>query len=237
MPVSQDAIFAAGEGDRWFRRNKDTLARFAPTEDLALEVLELYSLSPRRALEVGAANGFRLAAIAARYQATVVAVDLSSEALRDGYRQFPQVRFVRGAIHALPLRDPFDLVIVNFVFHWVDRFHLLRAVAEVDRVLQAGGFLLIGDFYPTNQLKVRYHHLAASELYTYKQNYAATFLASGLYSPVCLLTGEHASRVLTGDTSEDTRVGVWLLRKRPAELYLERSLGHRSHCGESEQTR
>jgi SAM-dependent methyltransferase len=220
MPVSQEEIFAACEGDRWFRRNKSTLERFVPASDLPLQIMELYSLRPRCVLEIGAANGYRLAAISARYSAKTVAVELSTEAIRDGQSKFPQVTFVQGSLHALPLQEPFDLIIVNFVFHWVDRTRLLRSVAEVDRVLAAGGFLLIGDFAPANRLKVRYHHLAEPELYTYKQDYAATFLASGLYQAVCLLTTEHAAGALRGEVGEDTRIGVWLLRKRLMELYL-----------------
>ncbi|MCS6927386.1 MAG: hypothetical protein NZ578_15960 [Candidatus Binatia bacterium] len=43
MPASQDAIFAAGEEDRWFQRNKEALACFSPTEDPALAVGQVIS--------------------------------------------------------------------------------------------------------------------------------------------------------------------------------------------------
>jgi SAM-dependent methyltransferase len=96
MPSSQDQIFAAFEGDRWFRRNKDALERFDPEADLPLKLMELYHLRPSSVLEIGAANGFRLAAISERYGARVVAVEPSVEAIVDGKARFPCVEFVGG---------------------------------------------------------------------------------------------------------------------------------------------
>ena len=174
MQSSQDQIFVAFEGDKWFERNRDALERFDPESDFPLRLVELYHLRPYSVLEVGAANGYRLAAISERYGARVVAVEPSVEAIVDGETRFPDVEFVRGGASAIPLQELFDLIIVNFVFHWIDRTNLLRSVAEIDRLLVGGGFLIIGDFYPSNLTKVRYHHLSEEEVYTYKQNYAAT---------------------------------------------------------------
>jgi SAM-dependent methyltransferase len=172
-------------------------------------------------LEIGAANGFRLAAIHQRTGAEAVAVEPSERAVLDGKASFPFITFIRGTASAVPLRKAFDLVIVNFVFHWIDRQSLLSAVAEVDRLVRDGGYLLIGDFLPANQLQVRYHHLEDREVYTYKQNYAATFLASGLYHAVVLLTAHHGSKQLQARITENERIGAWLLRKELRGHYLE----------------
>lgn len=223
MQYSQDQIFADFEGDKWFERNRDALEAFDPEADLPIKLMALYHLRPRSVLEIGAANGFRLAAISERYGARVVAVELSVKAILDGKTMFPCVEFVQGGTQAIPLQELFDLIIVNFVFHWIDRANLLRSVAEIDRLLVDGGFLIIGDFFPSNMIKVRYHHLPKQEVYTYKQNYAATFQASGLYHPVCLITGDHSSKTLTGKVAEDERIGVWLLRKVLTEHYIEGS--------------
>ncbi len=220
MRASQDGIFEATEGDKWFERNKSCLTTVDPERDLPLKLLDLYNLRPRSVLEVGASNGFRLARISERYGAEVTALDPSAEAIADGRARFPRVRFVRGSAYAIPLSRLFDLVIVNFVFHWIDRSHLLRSVAEVDRVLMDGGFLIVGDFFPSTQTKVRYHHLPEQEVYTYKQDYAASLLASGLYRPVCLLTGGHSAERLTAEGVEDERIAVWLLRKALGDLYV-----------------
>lgn len=223
MRYNQDETFADFEGDRWFQRNRAALESFAPETDLPLRLIELYHLHPRTALEVGAANGVRLAAVSERTNARVVGVELSIEAIRNGRGRFPCVEFIRGTAAAIPLQEVFDLIIVNFVFHWIDRSNLLRSVAEIDRLLVDRGFLMIGDFLPSNLTKVRYHHLPERDVYTYKQNYAATFLASGLYHPVSLITGDCSSKALTGETTEDQRVGAWLLRKTVQGQYVEGS--------------
>lgn len=79
----QDQIFAAFEGDRWLERNKGALERFDPEADFALKLMELYCSRPCNVLEIGAANGYRLAAISERYGASVVAVGPSVGAIHD----------------------------------------------------------------------------------------------------------------------------------------------------------
>jgi len=224
MRHSQEDIFAGSEGNQWFERNKQALLKFDPSADIPLRLIDTYSLRPHRVLEVGAANGFRLAALAERFGAAVVALEPSAEAIQDGQTRFPNVEFAQGVASDIPLSEPFDLVIVNFIFHWIDRNRLLRSIAEIDRLVVDSGFLVIGDFFPSNLVKVEYHHLAKSGVYTYKQNYAATFLASGLYHPVCMMTAEHASKALTGQAAEDERIGGWLLQKKLAEHYIESRL-------------
>jgi SAM-dependent methyltransferase len=218
--VRQDRLFSDLEGDRWFERNRTALGAFDPAADLPLKLIGLYGLTPGRVLEIGAANGFRLAAIHQCTGAEAVAVEPSAQAALSGKASFPFITFIRGTASAVPLRDSFDLVIVNFVFHWIDRQSLLRAVAEVDRLVCNGGYLLIGDFHPANQMQVHYHHLEDAEVFTYKQNYAATFLASGLYHPVSLLTAHHANKALAARVAESERIGAWLLRKELQDHYI-----------------
>lgn len=220
----QDRVFACAEADRWFERNRAALHDFNADTDLPLKLIGLYELHPQRVLEVGAANGVRLAAINERTGATAVAVEPSARAIRDGKFSYPSVQFVCSTAAAVPLKESFDLVIVNFVFHWIDRSSLLQSVAEVDRLVQDSGYLIIGDFHPSNLHRVRYHHLTGEEIYTYKQNYAAAFLASGLYHPVALLTAHHASKRLSTEAPESERIGSWLLRKESRAHYIESSL-------------
>lgn len=224
--MTQDEIFADFEGNHWFARNQEALRRYETDADMPLQLLTLYNIQPTQILEVGAANGFRLATLAGRYGARAVAVEPSTDAIADGQRAFPAVEFIRGEAHDLPLQEQFDLIIVNFVLHWVDRQHLLGAIAEIDRVLADGGYLLVGDFCPSNPTKVPYHHLPDAGVYTYKQNYAAPFLASGLYHLVSFLTSDHAAKVTRGDISEHERIGTWLLRKQLRENYYERATSH-----------
>jgi SAM-dependent methyltransferase len=224
VSTSQDGVFAASEGDRWFRRNRAYLESIDLSKDGPLRLIDLYGLTPKRVLEIGAANGWRLAAIAQRLGCKVVAQEPSHAAVAHGRMAHPEVEFIEGTASKIDLQDAFDLIIINSVLHWVDRSTLFATLAEIDRLLADGGHLIIGDFYPTNRLRVRYHHLADDEIYTYKQDYSAMFLASGLYRPVALLTFDHSTRDLQADVGEDERFSTCLLRKATRELYTERGL-------------
>jgi ubiquinone/menaquinone biosynthesis C-methylase UbiE len=219
MPPLQDEVFSQTEGDRWFDRNRGALARFSADRDLPLRLLELYQVRPRSVLEVGAANGVRLAAIAEKTGARCVAVEPSSTAIADGVARYPGVAFVQGRASSIPLNDSFDLVIVNFVLHWVDRTTLFQSLSELDRVVSNGGYLLIGDFFPAYPTKVPYHHLPSGEMFTYKQNYASPFIESGMYTPIALLTSSHESSTLSGGTADNDRAGFWMLKKSPNDHY------------------
>jgi SAM-dependent methyltransferase len=136
------------------------------------------------------------------------------------FYRFFKSEFLEAIKRAIPLRERFDLVIVNFVFHWIDRANPLQSVAEVDRMVRDGGLLIIGDFHPSNRLRVPYDHLENHEVHTYKQDYAEAFFSSGLYHPVCLLTADHATKKLTAEVSEDEHIGAWLLRKNTGDHYI-----------------
>ena len=217
----QRDTFTATEADRWFSRNQAALAVRAPEADLPLRLLELYHLAPRSVLEIGAANGWRLAEIGRQGRASrLVAVEPSRTAIEDGTRRFPDVEFHRGVVTATGLREQFELVIVHYVLHWVDRGELLQAVAEVDRLVASNGYLLVGDFSPDALTRVPYHHRPELPLFTWKQPYGALWLASGLYTEVAMLTNHHGAGLDPAPADHD-RGAVWLLRKRGGERYRE----------------
>jgi SAM-dependent methyltransferase len=210
------------EGDRWFERNRAALSRFDAGADLPMKLIDLYGLRPESVLEIGAANGFRLAAIHTRTAARVVGVEPSAQAILEGKASYPFVSFVRALAYAVPLRQRFDLVIVHFVFHWIDRAKLMASIGETDRLVGDGGFLIVGDFHPANRWRVPYHHLAGDAVQTYKQNYAEPFLACGLYHPVGLLSADHETKKLDPAAGEDERISAWLLRKEMRGHYVSR---------------
>lgn len=204
-----------GEADRYFERVRShTLQEADPETDPPLRMITTYNLRPRNVLEVGAANGYQLATLSRLYGCTASGVEPGPAAVTDGHTRFPAVRLDQGSGDAIPFVEQFDLVIINFVFHWVDRSVLLRTVAEIDRVVEDGGFLLIGDFYPKHATRARYHHLPDEVVYTYKQDWSAIFIASGSYRLVAMLSGAHTKPQPTAEVEDDNRSATWLLRKR-----------------------
>jgi SAM-dependent methyltransferase len=221
--MTQDHVFYDGESDAWFQRNKQALenSNVVDTIDPVLALILLAGLTPEHAIEIGASNGYRLHGLHQRYGSHVTAVEPSSAAIADGQARYPEVEFLRGVASHIPVvRDgAFDLAIVNFVFHWIDRATLLRSVAEVDRMVADGGYLVIGDFYPAQPQRISYHHLPNEDIWTYKQDYAAMFLASNLYTLVLWHTLDHSEHLVAPAVVPGERTYVVLLRKTVHERY------------------
>lgn len=213
----QDTIFLEGEGDAWFKRNREP---YDPAQDPLLHCLISQSIQPRDILEIGASRGDRLAALHDRYQAKVTAVDPSAGAVADGQKSFPSVHFFIATARSLPLADEsYDLVITSFVFHWIDRKSLLASAAEMDRVLKPEGYLLIGDFASFSPTKTRYHHRLDAEVYTYKQDYSALFLATAGYVIVAQQILDHRSLKPGPEIPEAERFSITLLKKVTGGTY------------------
>ena len=224
MTPTQDQVFARGEADQWFLRNRPALSVEHAKDDPVLRALSTFGLTPQRVLEVGAANGWRLAALAERSSGCYVAVEPSAEAIADGAARFPAIEFRRGLLGDLPLADgeTFDLVIASFVLHWVDRRNLLRAAAEIDRATADGGTVAVADFLPDRPARVPYHHLPEGGMYTFKQDYAALFAAAGTYRIAGRWTFDHTTHEFRANGLPGDRCAVTLLVKSLTGLYEDR---------------
>lgn len=177
--------FDHADADAWFHRNAAALTPEHP--DYIAPVLERLGLLQDHGLhvmEVGAANGWRLAALAARYPTNrYTAVELSAEAAAAGAAQFGAVSFLTGAAHQVPAGPAsVDVLILSFVLHWVARAELLAVAAETDRLLKPGGHLVIADFWPERPTKTPYHHHPG--LWTYKLDHRQVWLAGAGYEEV-----------------------------------------------------
>jgi SAM-dependent methyltransferase len=223
--MSQDQVFLEGEADRWFARNRDYLSR-KELFDWPLHLLA--GLAGREAiasvLELGCSNGWRLARMRADHgdHRRYVGVDPSEEALAQGRAAFPGVELHRGLLAELPLRETFDLVIVNFVLHWVDRASLARSISEIDRMVADGGYLLVGDFLPDHRQKRAYHHLPAGQVFTFKQDYPGIFTGFGTYSEVARVAYGHAEKKPEyAPAPSGERAVCSLLRKSLSDYYAQ----------------
>jgi len=224
--MKQDSVFASGEGDQWFQRNQTALRRpDAVQTDPVVRVIQMANLQPRRAIEVGASNGFRLHHLQQLFSCEVTAVDPSSEAIAQGRAEYPGVEFIQGVASQVPIAQDggFDLVIVNAVLHWIDRSTLMRSCAELDRLLSPQGFLVIGDFHPASPERVNYHHRPEGEIYTYKQDYTRIFLATQLYTQCTSVVFDHANWTCHPDVASRDRYQIAVLKKTGEEAYVARA--------------
>lgn len=184
MLIPQDKIFFQSEGDAYFLRNKVGMVtgRIAHYDWIG-KMLSRNKLRPQRVLEIGCSNGWRLEKIRTLFGARCVGVEPSLAALRNGRKLYPKLDLRRGTMSRLPIRknERFDLVVVSYVLHWVARETLMRSLAEIDRVLNPGGCLLIDDFLPKKAYDAPYHHLPRRNVFTYKRDYISMFTATTLY--------------------------------------------------------
>jgi ubiquinone/menaquinone biosynthesis C-methylase UbiE len=183
MPT-QDNVFLK-EGDRWFKRNQGIEDQFVTKE--LIKYLSRGKIKPKNILDIGCSFGFTLGKIQEIFtKAKLNGLEPSKEAIAYGKKVNSSIKFNKGLAHDLSMYkdNEFDLVIVSFVFHWIDRSMLLKSVGEIDRILSDKGNLIIQDFDPDIVSKVKYHHLPKKNVFTFKQKYWDMFLESKIYNKI-----------------------------------------------------
>ncbi|MCB9362532.1 class I SAM-dependent methyltransferase [Candidatus Woesearchaeota archaeon] len=210
--MEQEKIFLQGEADNWFRRNLH--AKPKDKDDLALMLLDLYGIKPKKLLEIGCSNGHRLHVCRKLYDAECFGVEPGAEAVKYANENFKDITVKRGVMSNIPFDGPFDVVIVFFVMHWIDRDLLIKSMAEADRVLANGGHLILGDFYPDAPSRNKYHHLPNLDVFTFKDDYARMFTQTPNYQYIAHLSTDFEKMLPLQSVAEsDRRVVANLLRK------------------------
>lgn len=204
----QHTIFKEGEADAWFARNKDVLV---PKRDLFFNTLKNFVKRGDTVLDVGCSNGYRLQPLH-EIGAQCSGVDPSEKAIEFGSLAFPDIHLETGTADDLPMPygEEFDIVLVSFVFHWVDRAFLFKSFYEVERCVKPGGILVIQDFCPPAPVQAPYKHKQGA--YTYKQDYSEPFVASGLYERVQRVHFQHGKNISSAIRNDDT-CAISILKK------------------------
>ncbi len=216
MSETQATTFAGGEGDAWYTRNRSHLSAYEVEVDPVARAIAATGLKPRSILDLGCSSGTRLAALCRRYTATGTGVEPSAAAISEARIRDPQLTWHVGTLDAHPqLSTTFDVVIVSFVLHWVDRRRLLTSLAAIDACVADGGCLVISDFLPEHPLRREYHHLAGQGVFTYKNDYPAMLLSTGLYRPLLRQSLDYPGFAAAVPGSTD-RAHVAVLERLPA---------------------
>ena len=215
--MSQNQIFSSGEGDAWFKRNSLQLltieqASYSGDVQYLCDTLQPFRNSINRTLEIGCSNGIKLEAICHQLNSVGMGIEPSSAAVDSGNarKKIADITLKVGTGDKLPCDSAsFDLVYFAFCLYLFDRETLMQSMAEANRVLRPGGFLVITDFDPGSQYRRLYSHHEG--IFSYKQDYATFYTQSGLY----YLAGKHCfSHGRTYfDESSDERVATSILYK------------------------
>jgi SAM-dependent methyltransferase len=111
-----------------------------PRTIVALDMLR--DLDVRRALDLGCGNGEVSEALGRLLRATVICSDISSVAVEQCRARGLEAHQVELGVAPLPFEDAgFDLVFMTEVLEHL--FYPDRALAEINRILRPGGYLLL----------------------------------------------------------------------------------------------
>lgn len=190
------------------------LARLEETDELLAALSAVPA--PRRVLEIGCGNGWRLELIRRRYGAECWGVEPSRQAIEEGTGAFPEITLVRGTAESMTLSaEPFDLVILGFFVYLCDRANLFRLSAKIDELVKDPGSLAVIDFHPPHPYRNAYDHNEA--VTTFKFAVADMFTWSPSYTEIY----RHIFSDTPGDwpIPPDHRVGVSILQKASSLAY------------------
>lgn len=206
----QKNIFLESEADQWFERNKTNLRERTPEGDVITRTLKGTHYKPKRILEVGCANGFRLQFLKDLYQAECHGIDPSKKAIVDGQKNYPKLNLKVGTAESLDTPDDyFDMIILGFLMYLCDRNHLFKIASEVDRTLKSSGHIVILDFYSPIPYKNPYCHLQG--IFSYKMSNSAMFLWNPNYVQVSSQLYTASAEPWTGDL--DNTIKLEILQK------------------------
>jgi SAM-dependent methyltransferase len=204
--MRQADIFLDCEGNNWYARNKDRLGG----RDIVSFLIEATSIVPTNVIEVGCANGWRLAKLREKYNCKVLGIEPSEAACIDAIQTL-KVPVLQSTADTLPAVDQtFDLIIYGFCLYMTDPDEWFRIAYEADRVLQDGGYIVIHDFEPFSPYARPYEH--RKELLAYHVNFSKLWLGHPLYH----LHSRHVG------TDEDLGT-VTILKKSPASAIKVRA--------------
>lgn len=202
--VKQSEIMMGSEGDAWFARNRDKLGLTDPVSDAINDL----AIKPVSVLEVGAADGWRLAKLRDKFGCKVLGIDPSMAACNAAATR--GVPMYQMTANGLPVDDrSVDLLIYGFCLYLCEPVDWLRIAAEGDRVLKDGGHLIVHDFRETFPVHARrYEH--RDGVLSYHYDFSRLWLGHPLYRVV-------SQRSLPTDEM------VTVLLKRPANAIEVRS--------------
>lgn len=210
-----DALSA--DADNYYRRNT---GQHQPTTDPVLPTLDrIHAANPiRSVLEIGSNTGWRLAGIRDRYRATVEGVEASSLAVTEHRATHPEIPVTLGvapaALTDLPARQ-YDTVILGFLIYLLPRDLLFALAAETDRILAAGGHLIVEDFlHPTPTSSDYTHH---PDLRVHKHDPTSPWTWSPTYTLIDRQLIAHEAHHV--DNRDPARwITVDAVRKHPLEV-------------------
>lgn len=224
MTEHQKRVFAGGEADAYFERNR--LASSTVELNEWDHVLADHLGKGESVLEIGCSDGRRLAALASLCPDAekFVGIDPSHAAVSQGSAAWPDLDLRVGTADCTGTDTEFDLVIFGFCLYLCDRDDLPSIVSNADATLVDGGALAIIDFDPAFPSKRTYAHRAG--LWSYKMDYAGLFLAFPSYTLMEKHSGGTGGNHFHRNQGE--RISLSILKKELSSGYAVNEVGQQT---------
>jgi len=216
----QKRIFLSTEGDEWYRRNSSNLKKKSSFIDI--DQIIPYIDDWNRILEIGCSDGTKLNYLSGKLpnlQLELYGVDPSSESIKSGSREYPNLNLREGTSDELDFgENSFDVIIIGFCLYIVDRELVFKTVSEVDRTLKERGYLVITDFETPFPMKRKYHHFDG--VFSYKNNYSDFFTGGGHYTLIGKKHYSHSRETFDREFNERVSTSI-LFKESYSDLYVE----------------
>jgi ubiquinone/menaquinone biosynthesis C-methylase UbiE len=214
--MKQKDVFIKQEGDQWFKRNLDRDSNnFEDVNPLLPLVKDKFKL-----LEIGTSDGIKLDYIARKksnINLSLFGIDPSFDSISSGTQKYPSLNLKQGTSDKLDFDNEFfDIVILGFCLYLVDRDLLFKTIAEVDRVLKEGGYVVITDFETPYPIKRKYEH--HKDCFSYKNNYSNFFLGGAHYTLINKIHFSHTTKIFNEDINERVSTSI-LFKEKYSDLY------------------
>lgn len=173
--MRQAQEFLSGEGEAWLDRN---LNKIKPENDPVLEALNKYKITPRKVLEVGSANGWRLEIMERMWGCETEGLDPCYASKRAPSK----AQVWAGTADKLEYSDTadYDTVIYGWCLYLCDPEDYFKIALEGDRVLKDGGYLIVYDFHADHPYKTSYKHKKG--LFSHHYDFSKLWLSHPAYS-------------------------------------------------------
>lgn len=166
--MKQSDVFLSGEGEAWGNRNA---GHYHPDGDPVLDAIDKYKLPFKTVLEIGCADGERLAALREIYDSITWGIDPAG---------YPANVKGTASDTGLPFKEHFDIILYGWCLYLCDPADYLKIALEGDRLLKDGGHLIVYDFHADFPYKTPYKHKKG--LFSHHYDFSRLWLSHPGYS-------------------------------------------------------
>jgi ubiquinone/menaquinone biosynthesis C-methylase UbiE len=128
------------EGDNFFKRNIDNINK---NDDIIInninKITNLKKFTDLNILEIGFSNGWRLNELTKIFPNNIYfGIDPSEETIHFGEQNFNNIKFNKTTCDDMSFyeNEKFDVILISFVFMYIDRNLLIKSIFEIDRILK-----------------------------------------------------------------------------------------------------